>query len=90
MMCSGNMGVRKMLEKSAVDADNGLEENGWQAVWRDDRERALDGRKPWWKPRNVTLVTSGNAAEVSGRALDGRLVCPITENLSSEICAPDL
>ncbi|KAJ7878865.1 hypothetical protein B0H14DRAFT_3776386 [Mycena olivaceomarginata] len=52
-----------MLEKRAVDAHNGLKENGWRAVWRGDRERALDGRKSWWKPRNVTLVTSGNAAE---------------------------
>jgi hypothetical protein len=82
--------VRKMVEKSAVDADNGLRENGWRAVWRDDRERALDRRKSWWKPRNVTLVTSGNAAEASGRALDGRLTCTLIESRPSVICAPYL
>ncbi|KAJ7819444.1 hypothetical protein B0H14DRAFT_2600611 [Mycena olivaceomarginata] len=62
-----------MLEKRAVDAHNGLKEHWWRSVWRGDRERALDRRMSWWKPRNVTLVTSGNAAEASGRALDGRL-----------------
>ncbi|KAJ7807959.1 hypothetical protein B0H14DRAFT_2609245 [Mycena olivaceomarginata] len=79
-----------MLEKRAVDAHNSLKENGWRAVWRGDRERALDRRKSWWKPRNVTLVTSGNAAEASGQALDGRLMCTLTESWPSVICAPHL
>ncbi|KAJ7838907.1 hypothetical protein B0H14DRAFT_2588240 [Mycena olivaceomarginata] len=54
------------------------------------RERALDGRKSWGMPGDVTVVTPGNAAEASGRALDGRLTCALTENLTSEICAPHL
>ncbi|KAJ7789308.1 hypothetical protein B0H14DRAFT_3574181 [Mycena olivaceomarginata] len=46
----------------AVDAHNGLKEHWWRSVWRGDRERALDGRMSWWKPRNVTLITSESSA----------------------------
>jgi hypothetical protein len=79
-----------MLEKMTVDARNGLKENGCRAVRRRDRERHLGGRMSWWKLRNVTLVTSGNAAEASGRALDGRLTCTLTESWPTVICAPHL
>jgi hypothetical protein len=46
-----------MLEVRALDARSGLEENEGRAVRRGDQETALDGRKSWWKPRDVTLVT---------------------------------
>ncbi|KAJ7878374.1 hypothetical protein B0H14DRAFT_3130028 [Mycena olivaceomarginata] len=46
----------------AVDAHNGLKEHWWRSVWRGDRERALDVRMSWWKPRNVTLITSESSA----------------------------
>ncbi|KAJ7735305.1 hypothetical protein B0H14DRAFT_3613689 [Mycena olivaceomarginata] len=79
-----------MPEKRAVDAHSGLKENWGRAVGRGDREGALDGRQLWWKPRNVTLVTPGNAAEASERALDGRLTCTFSESWPSVICAPRL
>jgi hypothetical protein len=67
-----------MLEARALDAHSALEENECRAVRRGDQERGLDGRKSWWKPRDVTLVTPGSVAETSGRALDGRLACALT------------
>ncbi|KAJ7798889.1 hypothetical protein B0H14DRAFT_3788958 [Mycena olivaceomarginata] len=79
-----------MPEKRAVDAHSGLKENWGRAVGRGNREGALDGRQSWWKPRNVTLVTPGNAAEASERALDGRLTCTFSESWPSVICAPRL
>ncbi|KAJ7814410.1 hypothetical protein B0H14DRAFT_2604164 [Mycena olivaceomarginata] len=79
-----------MPEKRAVNAHSGLKENWGRAVGRGDREGALDRRQSWWKPRNVTLVTPGNAAEASERALDGRLTCTFSESWPSVICAPRL
>jgi hypothetical protein len=69
----------KVLEERAVDAENGLKESRWRGIWRDNQGKTLDGRASWWKPRDVTLVTSGNVAEASGRALDGRLMCATTQ-----------
>ncbi|KAJ7693981.1 hypothetical protein B0H14DRAFT_3175183 [Mycena olivaceomarginata] len=79
-----------MPEKRAVDAHSSLKENWGRVVGRGDREGALDRRQSWWKPRNVTLVTPGNAAEASERALDGRLTCTFSESWPSVICAPRL
>ncbi|KAJ7672801.1 hypothetical protein B0H14DRAFT_3688833 [Mycena olivaceomarginata] len=79
-----------MPEKRAVDAHSSLKENWGRAVRQGDREGALDRRQSWWKPRNVTLVTPGNAAEASERALDGRLTCTFSESWPSVICAPRL
>ncbi|KAJ7737201.1 hypothetical protein B0H14DRAFT_2638804 [Mycena olivaceomarginata] len=88
MMCSGTSVGQKLFEKRVVDVQNSLKEYWWRAVRRGDRRRALDGRTSWRKPRDVTPVTPDNAAEASGRALDGRFTRTRTESSASGICAP--
>jgi hypothetical protein len=83
-----DIGGIEIIEARALDACNALKEIEGGAIRRGDPERVVDQWKLWGKPGDITVVTPGNAAEASGRALDGRLTCAITEDSTSEICAP--